>query len=113
MGAPGIFRPVLIPDAFVSVDLARAAWLRQTGWTGALSACLRGEGTHRVSDGEGEVGREAVPGRGVPHLTPTLSAPQGRRGGSPRQQLLSAGSWVATPSLRKQCGPRLRAEFVR
>jgi hypothetical protein len=38
-------------------------------------------GTRRVSDGEGEVGRaEAWSYRGVPHLTPTLSAPRGGEG---------------------------------
>jgi hypothetical protein len=36
------------------------------------------EGTHRVSDGEGEVGDAAD--RGLPHLTPTLSAPWGGEG---------------------------------
>jgi hypothetical protein len=39
------------------------------------------EGTRRVSDGEGEVGRaEAWSYRGVPHLTPTLSAARGGEG---------------------------------
>ncbi len=47
----------------------------------ALSA-LRGEreGTRRESDGEGEVGRAAVPRLASPHLTPTLSAPGGGEG---------------------------------
>ncbi len=48
----------------------------------ALSA-LRAEreGTHRVSDGEGEVVPAEIrePG-GSPHLTPTLSAPEGGEG---------------------------------
>src|SRR5205807_2013281 len=35
----------------------------------------------RESDGEGEVGRVAVPGRASPHLTPTPSAPGGGKGG--------------------------------
>jgi hypothetical protein len=45
----------------------------------ALSARLWGEreGTHRVRDGEGEVGDAAAEG---PHLTPTLSAPGGGEG---------------------------------
>src|SRR5205807_10327117 len=36
------------------------------------------EGTRRVSDGEGEVGRSHL----CPHLTPTLSAPRGGEGDS-------------------------------
>jgi protein ImuA len=48
----------------------------------ALSARLRGEreGTHRISDGEGEVGSAAAQGLLPPHLTPTLSAPRGGEG---------------------------------
>ena len=47
----------------------------------ALSA-HRGEseGTRRGSDGEGEVGRAAIPSLASPHLTPTLSAPGGGEG---------------------------------
>jgi hypothetical protein len=47
------------------------------------SPLFRGEreGTHRVSDGEGEVGLAAAGSSGgVPHLTPTLSAPKGGEG---------------------------------
>ena len=38
------------------------------------------EGTRRASDGEGEVGGAKICDRGYPHLTPTLSAPQGGEG---------------------------------
>ncbi len=59
----------------------------------ALSARLRGEreGTRRGvglqptdlirGDGEGEVGHAAITEPGLPHLTPTLSAPRGGEGG--------------------------------
>src|SRR5438132_11900273 len=49
-----------------------------------LSARLRGEreGPRRASDGEGEVGSAAVRSRGLPHLSPTLSASGGGEGES-------------------------------
>ena len=48
----------------------------------ALSARLWGEreGTRRVGDGEGEVGGAELASCGLPHLTPTLSAPKGGEG---------------------------------
>src|SRR5271165_1851936 len=58
---------------------------REVGCDLALSARLRGERewTRRVSDGEGEVGAASLRNFGTrfSHLTATLSALQGRRGG--------------------------------
>src|SRR5437899_1085415 len=50
----------------------------------ALSARLRGEreGTLRGGDGEGEVGHAVATEPGLPHLTPTLSAPRDGEGDS-------------------------------
>jgi hypothetical protein len=49
------------------------------------------EGTRRVSDGEGEVGRAAVRSSGTPHLTPTLSAAKGGEGESGGVRHAAAG----------------------
>src|ERR1700730_2208366 len=73
----------------------------------ALSARLRGEreGTHRVSDGEGEVGWIAVASRGSPHLTPALSAPWGGEG-EPAADLVIG---IAIGLIRGLRGPTIRS----
>ena len=65
--------------AFISYILGRLS--ASPTFQITLSARLRGEreGTHRVSDGEGEVGG-ATAQRLPPHLTPALSAPRGGEG---------------------------------
>src|SRR6267143_6561567 len=96
----------------------------------ALSARLRGEreGTRRGGDGEGEVGDAATTEPGLPHLTPTLSAPGGGEGGfdklfyigskmcesrSPSRGPLSALPFVLPPPRRGRVGVGvMRAECV-
>jgi len=86
---------------FLSVEEAQPAWsdwfaqlARENRVADVALSALRGEreGTRRGSDGEGGVGRTAVPNLAVPHLTPTLSAPEGG-------ERVSARLWVAAERL--------------